>query len=47
MKTMQGWGRFSSLRIPKSKLKEIDVNQMKKIQIGNKEDRTLLTRWYF
>ena len=42
-----GWSMFSNLRIPKIRLKEIDFENMKKVEKGNKKDNTLLTRWYF
>ena len=44
---VEGWNRYSNLVIPKSRMKEIDLESMKKIETGNKEKRTLLIRWYF
>jgi len=44
---MEGYTKCTSLVMPKSRLKEIDFNNMKKVEVGNKEERTLLIRWYF
>ncbi len=42
-----GWTNNTSLVIPKVSLKEIDFENMKKVETGNKEDKTLLIKWYF
>ena len=42
-----GWNRYTSLVIPKAKLKEIDFDNMEKVETGNKEDKNLLIVWYF
>lgn len=43
----RGWTGHTSLVIPKARLKEIDFDNMKKVETGNEKDRTLLIKWYF
>ena len=42
-----GYTNHNYLVIPKIRLKEIDFKNMRKVKTGNKEDNTLLIRWYF
>ena len=42
-------GRYqrNNLMIPKSRLKKIPFDKMKKVEKGSKEQKNLIIRWYF
>ena len=44
---IRGWDRFSYLTMPKSLLKKIPFDKMRKVETGNKEKRNLYIKWYF
>jgi hypothetical protein len=43
----ENWSSYSSLVIPKIRLKEIPFDSLNKIETGTEEDRTLMIKWIF
>lgn len=43
----EGWTYRTSIVIPKSVLKKIDLTKLERIQTGDEKERSLLIRYYF
>jgi len=43
----KGWYSQKNLVIPKTRMKQIPFDELKKVTTGNKEKRTLLIKWRF